>query len=97
VVGVALLLGVVGVFFLFWAMNRLADLLPARVREGVRPYIFVGPALVLLGVFLVYPVFNTILISFKDGISREFVGLDNYTFVFTDDDMLRALRNTPAG
>lgn len=94
VVLVAILLGVVGVFFLFWAMNRLADLLPARIRESVRPYVFVGPALVLLGVFLIYPVFNTILISFKDGISREFVGIDNYKFVFTDDDMLRALRNT---
>lgn len=94
VVLVAILLGVVGVFFLFWAMNRLTDLLPARIRESVRPYVFVGPALVLLGVFLIYPVFNTILISFKDGISREFVGIDNYKFVFTDDDMLRALRNT---
>ena len=75
-------------------MNRLVDLLPERSREGVRPYVFVGPALVILAVFLVYPVFNTILISFKDGISRDFVGIDNYRFVFTDRDMMRAIRNT---
>jgi alpha-glucoside transport system permease protein len=76
-VGVAIAIGVIGVFFLFWAMNHIVDLLPDRVRETARPYVFVGPALVILGVFLVYPVFNTILLSFKDGISRDFVGLDN--------------------
>ncbi|HEU4356317.1 MAG TPA: sugar ABC transporter permease [Actinomycetota bacterium] len=94
VVVVAIVVGVGGVFFLFWTMNRVVDLLPAWIREHMRPYVFVGPALVILGVFLVYPVFNTIMLSFKDGISREFVGLDNYRFVFTDDDMLRAIRNT---
>jgi alpha-glucoside transport system permease protein len=55
-----------GVFFLYWAMNRIVELLPERYREGVRPYVFVGPALVILGVFLVYPVINTLLISLKD-------------------------------
>jgi len=94
VVTVAIAFGVVGVFFLFWAMNRAVELLPGRFRDGVRPYIFVGPALVILSVFLVYPVINTILISFKDAQSHDFVGLDNYKFVFTDDSMLRAIRNT---
>jgi alpha-glucoside transport system permease protein len=54
----------------------------------------VGPALVILSVFLVYPVINTIMTSFKDGASKEFVGLDNFKFVFTDDSMLRSIRNT---
>ena len=62
----AIVVGVGGVFLLYWAMNRVVDLLPARFREGVRPYVFVGPALVILAVFLVYPVINTIFISFKD-------------------------------
>ena len=66
VVGVAILLGVVGVVFLFWAMDQLVDILPGHFREGFRPYVFVGPALVLLSVFLIYPVINTILLSFKD-------------------------------
>jgi alpha-glucoside transport system permease protein len=94
VVGVAVVVGVGGVFFLYWAMNRAVELLPERYREGVRPWIFVGPALVLLSVFLVYPVINTILISFKDAQSQSFVGLDNFKFVFTDESMLRAIRNT---
>ncbi|MGZ5294763.1 MAG: carbohydrate ABC transporter permease [Actinomycetota bacterium] len=94
VVGVAILIGVVGVFALYWAMNRVVDLLPERFREGVRPWVFVGPALVILSVFLLYPVINTILISLKDARGQSFVGLDNYRFVFTDESMLRSIRNT---
>jgi alpha-glucoside transport system permease protein len=94
VVLVALTLGVGGVFGLFWAMDRVVDWLPARHREGFRPYVFVGPALVLLSVFLIYPVVNTILISLKDARSQKYVGLENYRFVFSDESMLRSLRNT---
>ncbi|HZB78250.1 MAG TPA: sugar ABC transporter permease [Actinomycetota bacterium] len=94
VVGVAIVVGVGGVFFLYWGMNRIIEFLPARYREGVRPYIFVGPALVILAVFLVYPVINTILVSLKDSQGQEFIGLDNFKFVFTDESMLRSIRNT---
>jgi alpha-glucoside transport system permease protein len=94
VVGVAIVVGVGGVFALFWGMNRLVDWLPSYYREGVRPYVFVGPALVILAVFLIYPVINTILISLKDATGQDFVGFDNYEFVFTDDSMVRSIRNT---
>jgi alpha-glucoside transport system permease protein len=93
-VGVAIVVGVGGVFFLYWAMNWVVNWLPERYREGVRPYVFVGPALVILAVFLVYPVINTIVLSFGDRQGNGFVGLDNYEFVFTDDSMRRAIRNT---
>ena len=94
VVSLAIVVGAGGVFLLFWVMNRVVDLLSERFRETLRPYVFVGPALVILAVFLVYPVFNTILISFQNSNSREFVGLENYKFVFTDVTMLRSIRNT---
>jgi alpha-glucoside transport system permease protein len=94
IVGVAIVIGVGGVFVLFWAMDQVVDRLPARIRETARPYVFVGPALVMLSVFLVYPVINTIVVSFKDANSHDFVGLDNYRFVFTDPSMLRSIRNT---
>jgi len=94
IVGVAILVGVGGIFALYWGMNQLVNRLPASFREGVRPYVFVGPALVILAVFLVYPVINTIITAFKDARSQSFVGLDNFRFVFTDDSMLRSIRNT---
>src|SRR5688572_5346693 len=73
VVGVAIALGVVGVFGIFWAMDQLVDALPGRFRERVRPYVFVGPAIVILSVFLVYPVISTVVTSFKDSQSQDFV------------------------
>jgi alpha-glucoside transport system permease protein len=94
IASVAIAVGVVGVFALFWGMDRVVDLLPARFREGVRPYVFIGPALVVLSVFLVYPVVNTIVLSFRDAQGQDVVGFDNYRFVFTDESMLRSIRNT---
>ncbi|MDZ7676937.1 MAG: sugar ABC transporter permease [Acidimicrobiales bacterium] len=96
IAAVAIALGVAGVFALFWAMDRLVNWLPERVGEGLRPYIYVGPALVVLGVFLIYPVINTALLSFQDSRGQAWVGLENYEFVFTNSSMLRSIRNTVA-
>jgi alpha-glucoside transport system permease protein len=43
---------------------------------------------------MIYPVVNTIVLSFKDKTGSSFVGLDNYNFVFTDPSMLRSIRNS---
>jgi alpha-glucoside transport system permease protein len=94
VAGIALVVGVGGVFLLFWAMDRVVDSLPTRWRESARPYVFVGPAMVIVAIFLVYPVINTLILSFKDSRSEEWVGLDNYEFLFSDESMLRSIRNT---
>jgi alpha-glucoside transport system permease protein len=94
IVLVAVLVGVVGVFTLYWAMDYMVNRLPARFRESIRPWVFVGPALVILAIFLAYPAINTIYLSFLDARSQDFIGLENYGFVFTDDGMLRAIRNT---
>jgi alpha-glucoside transport system permease protein len=94
VVALAIAVGVGGVFFMYWAMDLIVDTLPRRWRETLRPYVFVGPALLLLTVFLIYPVINTIVLSFKDRAEQDFVGLENYEFVFTDESMLRAIRNS---
>lgn len=94
VAATAIAVGVGGIFGVFWAMDRIVDLFPTRAASRLRPYVFVGPALAILGVFLIYPVVNTIIISFRDKLSQDFVGFDNYEFVFTDESMLRSLRNT---
>ena len=62
-------------------------------------WLFVGPALILIGFFLAYPAVATIIRSFFGrgtalfGPNVEFVGLKNWRFVFTNDAMLVALRN----
>ena len=94
VVLVAIAVGVGGVFALFWAMDRVVSWLPENWSEGVRPYVYVGPAVVLLSIFLIYPVLDTLLTSFKDANGQHWVGLANYRFVFSDPSMLRSIRNT---
>lgn len=64
------------------------------MNEGQRnAWFFIGPALFLLAVYLVYPTLNTIYLSFLDRNSSEFVGLANYINIFTSNTMLAAFRN----
>ncbi len=93
VVLVALIVGVAGIFALFWAMNFVANQLPEWIADRIRPWIFVGPALSFLTMFLVWPTIRTIWLSFRDDDGEAFVGLENYVYAFTDDVMLTAFRN----
>jgi len=60
---------------------------------------FLIPALTIYVLFLIYPILNAVFTSFFqwDGVSpqRVFVGLDNYIYLFTKDDIFwRSLRNS---
>jgi alpha-glucoside transport system permease protein len=54
---------------------------------------FLAPALIFLGVWIVYPTIRTIIRSFYSREGDEFVGFDNYHKLFTDDTLLTAIRN----
>lgn len=91
---VAILIGTVGTFLLFTLVDYAIKLLPNNIGERVRPYAWAGPAMVIVGIFLLYPAIDTVRISFMDATSTEYVGFENYVYVFTDPAMLRSLRNT---
>jgi alpha-glucoside transport system permease protein len=55
---------------------------------------FLGPAVLMLGFGLIYPALRTVYQSFFDRTSENFVGLDNYLTVFTQDGFQTVLRNT---
>jgi alpha-glucoside transport system permease protein len=55
--------------------------------------VWVGPALALVGFFLVAPAIETFILSLKDANSTNFVGVDNYIAVATDSNVQLALRN----
>ncbi|WP_196156971.1 carbohydrate ABC transporter permease [Reinekea sp. G2M2-21] len=63
------------------------------LREGIRPWIFVGPALAFLLVFLVYPVFKSLQLSFMDREGEEFVWFTNYVWAFTSDGFQSSIIN----
>jgi alpha-glucoside transport system permease protein len=62
----------------------------------VRPWLFLFPALLLLGLYLAYPVFATFWLSFTQdatGNTREFVGLQNYSTMFGEDKFWESMTN----
>jgi alpha-glucoside transport system permease protein len=61
-------------------------------RYGVT-LVFLLPALVLLGVWIVYPTIRTVIRSFYDRSGDDFIGLENYRTLFTDDTLLTAIKN----
>lgn len=59
-------------------------------------WMFVSLALILVGIFLIYPVIYSLCLSTMQskGIVNKFVGLGNYKRLFKDDLFLTALKNT---
>jgi ABC-type sugar transport system permease subunit len=72
---------------LFVGANGLASLLPDRIATRIRPWIFVGPALLFLFVTLVVPTVRTLYLSTLDNRGRDFVGIEQYDWIFTADDI----------
>jgi alpha-glucoside transport system permease protein len=62
-------------------------------KGGLVPWLYMGSALFFLTVYLIYPLMDTAYISLLGSNSKEFMGLDNYRYVFSNPDMLGALKN----
>lgn len=62
-------------------------------RAVIRPWLFIGPALLLLAAYLVYPVVATLWLSFFDRSGEAFVGLDNYRWALTDSEFRQSIFN----
>jgi alpha-glucoside transport system permease protein len=65
----------------------------SRWRSWIVPLGFLAPALLLLTVWVVYPMLATMWRSLFSDRGNDFVGLDNYERIFTDDRLLTALKN----
>ncbi len=63
---IALFVGVGGIWLIFTGASTLVERFPPKIRDRILPWIFVTPALVLLGIFLVYPAVATVIGSFQD-------------------------------
>jgi alpha-glucoside transport system permease protein len=90
---VAILAGIGGAVLVYWALNAAVERLPRRWEQRLKPYAFIGPALLLVGVFLVYPAVRTIALSFYGPDSEEFVGVRNYLQLAEDPRLRSAIFN----
>ena len=101
---ITILIGVGGCVAYFWASNLVLDkvILPARGRQAgrninranvIRPWLFLLPALLALGLYLVYPVFGSFHRSLYNRTGAEFIGLGNYRIMLGDPEFRTAFTN----
>ena len=85
--------GVGGAALLFYFLNMFVEGLPRRLSEGVIPYAFILPGLLLVGLMLIYPTFQTINYSFANSDSTAYVGFQNYKTIFSSSEFWQSIVN----
>ncbi|MEY4696828.1 MAG: hypothetical protein RIT14_1256 [Pseudomonadota bacterium] len=101
--GGTIVVGVFGCIGYFFLSNMALDaILPPRGphagrnitrANAIRPWLFLLPALLLLAVYLVYPVFVSVYLSFRDASDARWVGLGNYAWLVQDAKFREAMVN----
>ena len=101
-----IIIGVGGCVGYFYFSNQFLDkvLFPARGPNAgrninranmIRPWLFLGPAIVALGLYLAYPVLETIRLSLTERVrdGYEWVGFANYSQMFGEPKFWEAMKN----
>ncbi len=98
-----IIIGVFGCVAWFWGSNLVLDaIFPARgpqagdnIRKAnaIRPWLFLGPAILFLSVYLVYPVINSLWLSLHDSATGDYVGAKNYRWLLVDGKFRESLFN----
>ena len=92
-------LGTVVCFLYFHLSNIALDFISKKSSKNfykkstIRPYIFIAPAVIILIVFILYPVIETVRLSFFNKTGFEFVGIKNYLWAVKDPEFKRAILN----
>jgi multiple sugar transport system permease protein len=71
----------------------------AALRRQTLPWVMLAPALIILAGFILYPAVNAIWLSFTSTnllnlSAQEFIGFDNFVYLFQRDDFWESLRNS---
>jgi alpha-glucoside transport system permease protein len=65
----------------------------SETSDSLHAWLFLAPALLLLGMYLLYPLLDTFRLSFFDATGEQFVGLANYHWAFEDRAFWITIRN----
>ncbi len=93
------LTAILACFFYYHAANFILDFFTKKSSKkfsndsSIRAFIFIAPAFIVLIVFILYPVFETVRLSFFDKFGRDFVGIDNYIWAINDPEFRRCILN----
>ncbi len=98
--------GVLGCAAYFWGTNFVLDrIFPSngpsavaasrnlRIANSIRPWLFLAPAIFALGIYLVYPVIESVWLSFHDKSGNTFVGVSNYVWLVNDGEFRQSILN----
>lgn len=79
---------------------------PSIMKQGrLTPWLYLLPAIVIIAIFIIYPMIDTVRLSFTNRFGREAASVEciagqpcwgifeNYRYALTNPDMLTALRN----
>jgi alpha-glucoside transport system permease protein len=102
---IIIFIGIGGCLGYFYFSNQLLEkvLFPPRGENAgrninranmIRPWLFSLPVIFMMGVYIVYPIFETLRLSLTDRDAGDaFVGLANYQHLFNDTKFWEAMRN----
>ncbi|WP_026124338.1 carbohydrate ABC transporter permease [Nocardiopsis baichengensis] len=84
------------------ALRRPGGTAPGARRRALEPWMYLLPALAVLGALLVYPLYQLVLVSFYDYRQPQvtgaeplrFIGLENYASLVSDPQFWEVLANT---
>lgn len=67
--------------------------------KKVRPWLYLLPSLILLGIFMIYPLFDVLVYSLQEGYNSASqtysgIGFYNFSYVLRDSYFLQAVKNT---
>ncbi len=91
---ITVLAGVGLALVVYWLLNKLAELMPGRWEDRIKPFLYILPAYAAITIYLLYPAVQTFINSFKDQASVNWVGLDNYTRLLQSNGFQQTLFNT---
>ena len=93
------LIGILFFVMFFHLSNFLLDFYQIKksktltCENSIRAVIFIAPAFIVLFVFIIFPVFETIRLSFFDKRGEVFVGIYNFAWAIKDPDFRRSILN----
>ena len=93
------LIGIFACFAYFHLTNLLLDFFTKKTSKksindsSIRAMIFIAPGFIVLLIFILYPVFETVRLSFYDKYGRDFVGIRNYIWAIQNPEFKRAILN----
>jgi alpha-glucoside transport system permease protein len=90
---IAVLGGIGGAIIIFWILNKLAESLKGRWEDRVKPWMFAGPAILAIAVYLIYPAIVTIQYSFANEDSTAYIGFQNYIDLFNQKTFWQTIFN----